>query len=140
MSPHYQGWDILLRAYFSEFSQEDNVVLYLLTNKFHADESLSFAAEVRRIANSIQKDPKQLPLVHVLDRHYPQKQLPRLYKAMDAFVLPTRGEGWVSLTPPPPMNTLDDNLTYLMHNKGTSDCRSHEHGAACHSYELVWAH
>lgn len=32
--------------------------------------------------------------VHVLATHISERDLPRLYKAADAFVLPSRGEGW----------------------------------------------
>ena len=37
---------------------------------------------------------RQLPPVVLLDRAVPQAELPSLYRAVDAFVLPTRGEGW----------------------------------------------
>lgn len=32
--------------------------------------------------------------VYILDEHVPQTALPHLYLAADAFVLPSRGEGW----------------------------------------------
>jgi glycosyltransferase involved in cell wall biosynthesis len=34
--------------------------------------------------------------VHVIATHLSERDLPRLYKAADAFVLPSRGEGWGS--------------------------------------------
>ena len=37
---------------------------------------------------------RQLPPVVLLDEAVPQAELPSLYRAVDAFVLPTRGEGW----------------------------------------------
>jgi hypothetical protein len=33
-----KGWDILLQAYFEEFSSSDNVALYILTSEYHAKE------------------------------------------------------------------------------------------------------
>mgnify|MGYP001802982107 FL=1 len=32
-----KGWDVLVRAYLSEFTAGDNVSLYLLTNKYHVE-------------------------------------------------------------------------------------------------------
>lgn len=40
------------------------------------------------------KDLEQLAKVHILATHLSERDLPRLYKAADAFVLPSRGEGW----------------------------------------------
>ncbi len=37
-----QGWDVLLRAYFEEFTRNDKVVLYLLTNAFHPEKGELF--------------------------------------------------------------------------------------------------
>mmetsp|Transcript_7315 Transcript_7315/g.18775 ORF Transcript_7315/g.18775 Transcript_7315/m.18775 type:complete len:158 (-) Transcript_7315:185-658(-) len=34
------------------------------------------------------------PAVYVETRHVPQRDLPALYAGADAFVLPSRGEGW----------------------------------------------
>ena len=38
--------------------------------------------------------PATRPRVTVLDSELPLRDLPKLYKAADAFVLPSRGEGW----------------------------------------------
>ncbi|RYQ92284.1 hypothetical protein Ahy_B09g098468 isoform A [Arachis hypogaea] len=32
-----KGWDVLLKAYLKEFSKDDNVALFLLTNPYHTD-------------------------------------------------------------------------------------------------------
>jgi len=36
-----KGWDILLKAYFLEFTRQDNVILILKTNAYHADRPFS---------------------------------------------------------------------------------------------------
>lgn len=60
---------------------------------------LNFTDEVRKIGEQVCHDsglPTQdLPRIIMMDKHVPQKDLPRLYKSMQAFVLATRGEGWV---------------------------------------------
>ena len=44
--------------------------------------------------NATGKELKDLPLVELTARELPQDELIELYRASDAFVLPTRGEGW----------------------------------------------
>ena len=88
-----KGWRVLLRAYFAEFSAADNVVLYLKTNGYHGRPD--FAEEIHELAESIGPVPAAgLARVVVLDRPVAAAQMPRLYRAADAFVLPSRGEGW----------------------------------------------
>ena len=91
----FTGWDLLLAAFLDEFSRvedADAVELYMLTNRFHDDGKLS-----DRVKAFIRKHTSQttaLPRIYVIDSHVPQRKLPGLYKAMDCFVLPSRGEGW----------------------------------------------
>ncbi|KAF8106601.1 hypothetical protein N665_0137s0052 [Sinapis alba] len=89
-----KGWDVLLKAYLREFSGKDNVALFLLTNAYHSDRHfgnkiVDFVKEF-----NLEEGEDGYPFVYVIDKHIPQVDLPRLYKAADAFVLPTRGEGW----------------------------------------------
>lgn len=89
-----KGWDVLLKAFLQEFSGADNVVLYLLTNAYHSD--TNFSEKIRRFVkeSNIEEPADGWAEIRVIDEHVPQSALPRLYKAADAFVLPTRGEGW----------------------------------------------
>jgi glycosyltransferase involved in cell wall biosynthesis len=146
-----KGWDILLRAFFEEFSepQEINnnnntinnnannnnnnannnnnntnsqiteeegeealktsaslssssssndsqvkVALYILTNAFHAEDGFNVQDKINQVAEPFRKSGKKLPFVGYFREHVPQASLPSLYKSVDAFVLPTRGEGW----------------------------------------------
>ncbi|KAL3814358.1 hypothetical protein ACJIZ3_015626 [Penstemon smallii] len=89
-----KGWDVLLRSYLKEFSLVDNVALYLLTNPYHSDKDFS-----NKIVEYVENSDLETPVngwspVYVIDDHIPQVDLPRLYKAADVFVLPSRGEGW----------------------------------------------
>lgn len=89
-----KGWDVLLRAFLQEFSGADDVVLYLLINAYHSD--TDFDRKIRSFVkdSSIEKPMDGWAEVRLIDEHIPQSALPRLYKAADAFVLPSRGEGW----------------------------------------------
>ena len=89
-----KGWDVLVRAFVEEFSRDEGVALILHTQPG--------AGETRE---SLHQDVQALLRRHGLGRTWPPHvvfhtpllrvdQLPSLYKAADAFVLPTRGEGW----------------------------------------------
>nr|XP_027111277.1 uncharacterized protein LOC113730640 [Coffea arabica] len=89
-----KGWDVLLRSYLKEFSNADDVALYLLTNPYHSDRDFG-----NKIVEYVEDSDLEKPVngwapVYVVDAHIAQVDLPRLYKAADAFVLPSRGEGW----------------------------------------------
>ncbi|OQR94345.1 hypothetical protein ACHHYP_01433 [Achlya hypogyna] len=88
-----KGWKILLRAYFAAFARDSNVMLVLLTNAYHS--SSDFQDMIHSFAlDALGRTLDDLPRVHVLEPNLPQGQLPSLYKAATAFVLPSRGEGW----------------------------------------------
>lgn len=92
-----KAWKILLTAYFQTFSAKDDVVLVLLTNGYHSTSSSAedFVNIIDKFASeTIDKPLNELPNIHVLSPHLPQEALPSLYKAANAFVLPSRGEGW----------------------------------------------
>ncbi|EOY19277.1 UDP-Glycosyltransferase superfamily protein [Theobroma cacao] len=89
-----KGWDVLLKAYLREFSRDDGVVLYLLTNPYHSNRDFD-----NKIVQFVEHSHMEKPAngwasVCVIDTHIAQVDLPKLYKAADAFVLPSRGEGW----------------------------------------------
>ncbi|CAM8893002.1 unnamed protein product [Rhodiola kirilowii] len=89
-----KGWDVLLSAYLKEFSADDNVVLYLLTNPYHSDRNFG-----NKIVDYVKNSKLEKPLsgwapIYVIDAHIAQSEFPRVYKAGNAFVLPSRGEGW----------------------------------------------
>ena len=89
-----KGWDVLLRSYLQEFDSLDGVCLYLLTNPYHSDSDFS-----NKILEYVEDIKLEKPVngwapVYVIDSHIAQVDFPKLYKAADAFVLPSRGEGW----------------------------------------------
>uniref|UniRef100_A0A7S3R792 Glycosyl transferase family 1 domain-containing protein n=1 Tax=Dunaliella tertiolecta TaxID=3047 RepID=A0A7S3R792_DUNTE len=93
-----KGWDILLTGFFEEFKVDDNVELHIVTKetvqKIHDFRSYirQAAAPLLNITESSQFDT--LPRVYVHHRHIPDSLFPGLYRATDALVLPTHGEGW----------------------------------------------
>ncbi|KAL8538884.1 hypothetical protein ACS0TY_000765 [Phlomoides rotata] len=89
-----KGWDVLIRSYLKEFSGDDDVALYLLTNPYHSDNNFA-----NKIIEYVEDSELVKPVngwapVYVINGHIAQIDLPRLYAAATAFVLPSRGEGW----------------------------------------------
>ena len=95
-----KGWDVLLAAYLREFTPDENVALYLKTYLYgvpdaQARDVNAITERLHRYAEKVLKlDRRALPKVFILPEERPAHEMPGLYKAMDCFVLPTRGEGW----------------------------------------------
>ncbi len=86
-----KGWDVLLRAYVDAFSSADDVSLVLRTSK--RGRGPRAGVLVREYLAHLGR-PACQPHVLVLEEPLAEADMPRLYRAADAFVLPTRGEGW----------------------------------------------
>lgn len=89
-----KGWDLLLQAYFEEFAAHEPVLLLLKTEPFYS--SGDFTSLIRDFAEArgLPLAEDERPSVQLLTQKLPLHALPRLYRAVDAFVLPSRGEGW----------------------------------------------
>ena len=100
--------EILLSAYLDEFTSTDDVALFLRCDLYHeidgsgtnlvADRVKQFAREAvtRGNAKWVNKNKdifQNAPRVFVLP-WVSEQLMPSLYHAFDAFVLPSRGEGW----------------------------------------------
>ncbi|HMA29315.1 MAG TPA: glycosyltransferase [Thermoanaerobaculia bacterium] len=80
--------ETLLRAFSSAFTAKDDVLLLLRVNNFDGHVKVHDQIEELKL-------PKDGPPVALLyNHHIAAKQLGTLYRSADAFVLPTRGEGW----------------------------------------------
>jgi glycosyltransferase involved in cell wall biosynthesis len=80
--------EILLKAFSDEFSENEDVCLVCKANNF--DQSLDIENEIAKL--NLRKGGAQIiVLPNLILRGY---EVPALYRSVDAFVLPTRGEGW----------------------------------------------
>lgn len=91
---HYRkGWDILLKAFFTEFSRKDDVALVLKVNTtFTTEEAVK--REIFRFTRTLGVNIENIPDVHLIINNYTSAEMAALYASCDAFVLPSRGEGW----------------------------------------------
>ncbi|TMV53010.1 glycosyltransferase family 4 protein [Paenibacillus mesophilus] len=83
-----KGYDVLLDAYLDEFSRLDDVALVVKIRDNNKDGMLVEQIEAHP------KPKRDKPPVYIIDQMLSPEELLQLYRACDAFVLPTRGEGW----------------------------------------------
>lgn len=86
-----KGWDVLLQAYAEEFSPEENVTLVMKVTRFMAGRRTP-EAQVRDFLAA--QGHTRIPNFVLIDDALPERELLGLYASCDAFVLPSRGEGW----------------------------------------------
>lgn len=89
-----KGYDVLLKAYFDEFSRDDNVSL-LIMSRYQGGTNHKSRNKIKEdIDKIITEFPnKDLPHVVRYSQIVPEKDMPKLYRACNAFVLFSRGEG-----------------------------------------------
>lgn len=90
-----KGWDVLLKAFWQEFSKKDDVVL--LVKPFSGDDSASNQTRlqglIKRQKMNIQDPEDTAPVVFFGD-FVKADMLERLYATCHCFVSSTRGEAW----------------------------------------------
>jgi glycosyltransferase involved in cell wall biosynthesis len=86
-----KGWDLLLRAYCSEFKPGEDVALVIKTFPYFPGNPIELQC-IRFIQQLELGRPS--PVINLISNSMPVSSMPGLYTACDAFVLPSRGEGW----------------------------------------------
>lgn len=89
-----KGWDVLVRAFAAEFRSHENVALILKTGAVGGQSATrirqAIIAELRNAGLGA-----TLPQnIIIYSCNLAAEQMPALYGAAQAFVLPSRGEGW----------------------------------------------
>lgn len=86
-----KGYDALIKAFVQSFSAEDDVSLFLVTrSKTKRNDQIH--QEIRSIAKRYAK--KSIPDIKMCPSIIDEKSMPLLYNSCDAFVMPSRGEGF----------------------------------------------
>ena len=91
-----KGFDILLRSYLEEFSNDDDVTLLLVCRAVECPEEIGpqkIKDDFESLKQSINKPEKDLPHVALYGKPIHERNMPKIYNSTDAFVLISRGEG-----------------------------------------------
>jgi len=83
-----KGWKYLIKAFHEEFSEDPTTKLYILTQR-RGDET-----PTEKVLEYLGGDPASLQNIHISTSQLPPLNLLALYSSVDAFVLPSHGEGW----------------------------------------------
>lgn len=90
-----KGWDVLLSAWCEAFSADDDVTLVLKTwSTSRGLDTEAIADELKGHVRSLGHDPGRIPDIVLFDRLLSERRMSALYRAADAYVAPSRGEGW----------------------------------------------
>jgi glycosyltransferase involved in cell wall biosynthesis len=102
-----KNWQMLIRAFLEEFTIDDDVALFV-HSFFHNTPSAVLdrrdagalqqyvAGYINRMVEETGLDRSRLPVgkIHIIGQEMEAQVMPRIYQSMQAFVLPTHGEGW----------------------------------------------
>jgi glycosyltransferase involved in cell wall biosynthesis len=89
-----KGPDVLLKAFISEFKEDEDVALILRCYGRSGPDSDLLPELLYYIERELHVPLEKTPPVLLIPGFIPNDELPRLYTSADCFVLPTRGEGW----------------------------------------------
>jgi glycosyltransferase involved in cell wall biosynthesis len=118
-----KGWDVLLRAWARAFGPEDEVSLVLRTYPHGRSDAPGAYAQINTaIDQFLQADlglaRSAIAPIIVLTDQISEDDLPRLYAAAQAYVAPSRGEGWGR----PQMEAMASGLPVIATNwSGTTE-------------------
>lgn len=88
-----KGWDVLLRAWLEEFSNDDPVELFIKSYKEN-DRDYSIEAVISQFAKKNGFNLSERASIQVIDEIIPSDILPNFMKSFDAYVSPHRSEGF----------------------------------------------
>ncbi len=89
-----KGWDVLVKAYLDEFSREDDVSLMIMSRYQSGRSRFERNKPKDDIETIMQQFPnKDLPHLVRYGKVVREKDMPKMYRSANCFVLPSRGEG-----------------------------------------------
>lgn len=93
-----KGYDILLKAFLQEFTYREDVGLVMFVYRGSGtnakDKETASEKAARYALQQLGIDLRQSAHVSIVESVFPNYSMPSIYAAADAFILPSRGEGW----------------------------------------------
>lgn len=86
-----KGWDILVQAFAEEFHPKEDVSLLLKVSRLFKTDPV---VEILRCLQRLGRHVSDVANIQVISGFLSETEVRELYIGSDAFVLPTRGEGW----------------------------------------------
>ncbi|HLK56045.1 MAG TPA: glycosyltransferase, partial [Chthonomonadaceae bacterium] len=91
----HKGWDVLLRAFLEGFEGHEDVTLVLKVWSTMGYDAAAIQAQAQQFVKAtLGLDLASDRRVRFVNEKLSRQELLALYQASDAFVLPSRGEGW----------------------------------------------
>lgn len=147
-----KGWDLLLRAWWEEFSANDNVELVIKSYREQDRmESLDILVAIERAKLGV--DPRRKAPVVVMDELMGAKNIPSFMKGFDCYVSPHRSEGfglniWHAMALGVPVVCTDyggncdftkDDTSWLVKVAAMTKPGAHEIKLFKHYRDITWA-
>ena len=89
-----KGWDVLLQAYTQEFARSEPVGLLLKITTSHGHQIEGINQQIDTLLKAQRCSLVDRPDIVIWDQSLSVDEMAALYRTADAFVLPSRGEGW----------------------------------------------
>lgn len=89
-----KGWDVLLRAYVTNFSPSEGVTLLLKVTCNHIRDISQAHEQAQTVLASANTSLEERPDILIWHQHLTAAEMADLYRSVDCFVLASRGEGW----------------------------------------------
>ncbi len=89
-----KGGELLLENYCREFSPDEGVGLLLKVARVHGMTCEEIQEKLNSHLKGLGQSLAERPDIYLLDEETSTREMAALYRSVDAFVLPTRGEGW----------------------------------------------
>ncbi len=89
-----KGWDVLLKAYCSEFSSDAGVGLLLKVSSAQGCDLAAMRRQANEALATIATSLDERDDIVIWEQNLQTDELVSLYRSADAFVLASRGEGW----------------------------------------------
>lgn len=90
---HRKGYDVLLRAWWKEFGQDDPVELYVKSYR-EDDRPLPVEAHIDAVAKDARADRSKEAPIRIVDKVMDDAELPAFMASFDCYVSPHRSEGF----------------------------------------------
>ncbi|WCK56172.1 glycosyltransferase family 4 protein [Aneurinibacillus sp. Ricciae_BoGa-3] len=89
-----KGFESLLRAFFEEFREDEDVSLIVKTRVASQEETFQQQSRINQIAEEISGIRRHSVILISTRENWTDARLAQLYNSANCYVLPTHGEGW----------------------------------------------